>query len=296
MHNKYGPFSDLNRLVSIYIDSLKSISISTNILVIMKELGYMMETHIENCALWVAGNSHIINNTLYHIESLIDNSRNKKLPYMVFANVISSNNYILFQKIVYKYFNHLSNVRVFCLISRWVHNVLTNNIITMYFENTHFTINEKDDIFIKICMNNYINIARWFVQSNPYRYYIGVENKKQMCAQPTIIDNTQMCAVQFASADLRTPQISWFDIDYDMTLPPIIYDNMKPNYVEMLRECTVCYEEVDNYIILPCHNTHITCISCFIRMINNTNCPMCRANYHISYCNLMVTQNEIILS
>jgi len=265
MHNKYGPFTDLNRLVSIYIDSLKTINISTNILVTMKELGYIMETHIEDCALWVAGNSHIINNSLYHIESLIDNSKDKKLPYMVFANVVVSNNYILFQKIAYKYFNHLSNVRLFCLISRWVPNVLTNEIMTMYFENTQFNINEKDDIFIKICMNNDINVARWIVCMNPYRYYIGVENGRLM----------------------------WFDINYDMTLPPIIYDNMKPNYVETMGECTVCYEEVDNYIVLPCHDTHITCVSCFIRMINNMSCPMCRANYHISYCKLQLTQNKM---
>ena len=275
MHNKYGPFKDLNRIVSIYIDSLKSISISTNILVTMKDLGYKMETHIEDCALWIAGNSHIINNGLYHIESLIDNNKNKKLPYMVLANVVTSNNYILFQKIAYKYFNHLSNVRLFCLISRWVPNILMNEIITMYFENTHFNIDDKDDIFIKICRNNNINIAQWLVHMNPYRYYIGIENKNNLCEQPGFIKDTQ---------------ISWFDIDYNMTLPPIIYDNMKPNYVKTMGECTVCYEEVDNYIILPCHHTHITCVSCFIRMIDNMNCPMCRAKYHMSYCNLNIMQ------
>ena len=268
MHNKYGPFNNINKLISAYIESIKTIYVRDNILATMKELGYIINKEIDDCVIWIVSNTHILDlrNMSFHLDSLLAISTNKKLPYMIMINIICSNHYGLFQKMIYSHFSHLSNVRKFCFIAQWA--FINNNIVERFFENTQYSLEEEDDIFIKICRNNNLNVARWLVCINPYRYYIGVENEK----------------------------LVWFDIDYDMTLPPIIYDNMKPNYVEKMSECTVCYEEVDNYIVLPCHDTHITCVSCFIRMIDNTNCPMCRASYHISYCNLNIVKSEIILS
>ena len=261
MHKKYGSFNYMiNKLISVYIESIKTIYVSDNILVTMKELGYIINKEIDDCIMWIASNTHILDlrNMSFHLDSLLAISTNKKLPYMIMINIICSNHYGLFQKMIYSHFSHLSNVRKFCFIAQWA--FINNNIIERFFENTQYSLEEKDDIFINICRNNNLDVARWLVYMNPYRYYIGVENEK----------------------------LVWFDIDYDMTLPPIIYDNMKPNYVEKMGECTVCYEEIDSYIVLPCHNTHIVCTSCFIRMIESTNCPMCRSQYHISYCNLNI--------
>ncbi len=265
MHKKYGPFNDMiNKIISIYIESIKIIYVNDNILATMKELGYNINKEIDDCIIWIASNTHILDlrNMSFHLDSLLAISKNKKMPYMIMINIICSNHYGLFLKMIYSHFSHLSNVRKFCFISQWA--FMNNNIVERFFDNTQYSIEEQDDIFINICRNNNLVVAKWLVFMNPYRYYIGVENEK----------------------------LIWFDIDYSMTLPPIIYDNMKPNYVEGTGECTVCYEEVDNYIVLPCHYTHIVCASCFVRMIDNNldknNCPICRANYHINCCTLNV--------
>ncbi len=255
MHNKYGPFSDIDKMVGIYIESVKTIFVRDNILVTMKHLGYDVEQHIEDCILWITTHCNELNNynINFHLDSLILIAKNKKLPYMMMGNIIANNNYNLVQQFATKYFSHLSNVRFFCFISQW--DNINNGIIELFIENTKLEIEEMDDIFVKICMSMRISVAEILRRINPYRYHLGINNDK----------------------------LEWFDIDYDMKLHPIIYDNMIPNMVEEKGECTVCYDEISEYIVLPCHDTHIVCTSCFIRI---NNCPMCRANYDMSNCTL----------
>ncbi len=262
MHNKYGPFKDIEKLVGIYIESVKTIFVRDNILVVMKQLGYKVDNYIEDCILWITTHCNQLNNynINFHINSLMGITKNKKLPYMMMGNIIANNNYNLVQQFATKYFSHLSNVRFFCMIAKW-----ENNIIEMFIENTKFEIEEMDDIFIKICMSMHIRIAQILRRINPYRYHLGINNDK----------------------------LEWFDIDYDMKLHPIIYDNMIPNMIEEKGECTVCYDEVSDYIVLPCHDTHIVCTSCFIRMVDNKTCPMCRAGYDMSNCKLQCCSHYV---
>jgi hypothetical protein len=60
------------------------------------------------------------------------------------------------------------------------------------------------------------------------------------------------------------------------TKPYAFFILLKSRYFHNFGECTVCLEDVNNIIKLPCHNEHFMCLECIYRLKQNI-CPFCRA-------------------
>jgi ankyrin repeat protein len=60
------------------------------------------------------------------------------------------------------------------------------------------------------------------------------------------------------------------------TRPYAFYILLKSKYFHSIGECSVCLEDVNNIIKLPCHNEHFICLECVYRLRQNV-CPFCRS-------------------
>ena len=50
---------------------------------------------------------------------------------------------------------------------------------------------------------------------------------------------------------------------------------LKSKYFHIEDECSVCLEDTNNIVRLPCHDEHIICLSCIYKLKSNI-CPFCR--------------------
>lgn len=263
LHNNYGPF-DINKLLPVFKSSMVGNYIADNIILKMIELGDDIINIIPYIVMWLSINCNLLNNNnvIHHLNLLMPYCKEKKIIHLVTINIIYNNNYIIFHNMMMKYYKHLTNVRLFCYVAKYIMNHNTDIIMKLY-NSFSYTNEEMDDIFTSMCINN-ITIAIWIQEMNPYRYYFGLSKNE------------------------INQYIEWYDIDYNMTLPPIIYDNIK-NIKNNINhsECSVCYDTTDS-IIMPCHDSHMVCVSCFIKLNNNPKCPMCRSEYNIKDCSIYI--------
>ncbi len=208
-------------------------------------------------------NIKIIYKFIHYLLKKID--LNASRIYELFKNIIFDGNCILYTYISIKYFAHLDKLELFdaiCINTDPNKNIL-DTVLHIAFVQLNVSNYNIDNLFIKLCKYNFVNIVKWLTDIFPYNFNIVIENNK-IISYNINDSNLQMVVDEFF-------------ISKNIKLQSHTNNNN--------HECCVCYEKKSNMLELNCHNTHIVCDTCIKTWTNTSNnCPLCRSNIFFTQC------------